>query len=257
MSRHIHLFNLLLNREIRESYVNARLGLAWALLLPVAMLAIYALVFTKILAIRFPESVGVGFIAFLAVAFWPWNAMADGLLRGATALSDSRSLIGKVQLPMAVVILSKVTAAFVTALLGYVVVLLLLALTGTTLYPAGIPVALVLLLVLYLFTASLGVLLSVTQVFFTDLRYLLPPLLLLGFFLTPVLYRLEMVPVEWQPAFRLNPMAYVVTRLRDVLLTPAWQPRLTDLLLVAGVAVLGALTVWYYRRLRPAIEEYL
>ncbi len=256
-SRDFQVFRLLLTRDLKETYVNTALGFVWALVLPLAILAIYAFVFTRVLQVRFPDAIGAGFVAYLAIALWPWTAFADGLMRATSSLTDAARLIGKVQLPLHVVVLSKLTAVFLLTMLGYGLVLLVLSLTGTPVSLPGIPVALVLLGMVFLLAASLGLIFSVTQVFFPDLRHALPALIMLGFFLTPILYSVDMVPDRFRGVYQLNPLAYLFERLREVLLTDDWQLVIGDGLVALALLALLAIAVSYFNRLRPRVEEFL
>ncbi|MFK7955826.1 MAG: ABC transporter permease [Lysobacterales bacterium] len=255
--RDYQVFRLLLIRDLKETYANTTLGFVWALLLPLAVLAIYAFVFTRVLQVRLPDAVGAGFVAYLAVALWPWTAFADGLMRATSSIVDAANLIGKVQMPLYVVVLSKLTAVFLLAMLGYVLVLLVLALTGTPVSLLGLPVAIGTVLLIFLFTASLGLIAAITQVYFPDLRHALPAFIMLGFFLTPILYSIQMVPDRFQVIYRFNPLAYLFERLREVLLTDRWQPVAGDGIALIGVVLLLILALKYFQRLRPRVEEYL
>ncbi len=251
------VFKLLVWREIREAYVASSGGLLWALLVPLAQLAIYAFVFTKILQIRLPGTDATAFVPFLAIAFWPWTAFSDGLLRATTSLSDNRQLIGKVQVPFHVLVLAKMTAPFLLALGGYVAVIIVLASTGTSVHLSALPGAIWLLLLLYAFTAALSLIASVTQVFLPDLRHALHPILMLGFFATPILYSPSMVPEKYRGWFDLNPLAYLVERLRSLLLQGHWQPTLLDLFATLVFGGFLLLAIIYFNRLAPRVEEYL
>ncbi len=256
-SRNYQVFRLLLIRDLKETYANTTLGFIWALVLPLMVLAIYAFVFTKVLQVRLPGAVGAGFVAYLAIALWPWTALSEGLVRAASSLTDAAGLIGKVKIPLQVVVLSKITAVFLLALVGYVLVLLVLAATGTPISLLGLPVAMMLLLMVFLLTVALGMTAAVTQVFFPDLRHALPAFIMLGFFLTPILYSIEMVPERYRVVYQLNPLAYLFERLREVLLTDRWQPTVHDALAGIAVIALVALALAYFNRLRPVVEEYL
>ena len=89
----------LLGRELRERYLSTFAGLAWVLITPVMLLAIYAFVFVELLGARFGNRVGGDVIAFLALGMWPWHAFADSLARGTSALTGNAALIGQIAIP--------------------------------------------------------------------------------------------------------------------------------------------------------------
>ena len=120
-------------RQIRQDYLENITGFAWLILQPLMLLAVYAFVFTTIFKARIPEAAEIGFVPFLAVAFWPWTAFSDSILKASNSISANAALIGKVALASEQLPLATVTATFVMNMAGYIAVLLLLQLTGQAL----------------------------------------------------------------------------------------------------------------------------
>ena len=81
-------------RQVRQDYLENLTGLAWLVLQPVMMLAVYAFVFSTIFKARLPDAVGVDFVPYLAVAFWPWNAFAEAVLKASNSITGHAALIG-------------------------------------------------------------------------------------------------------------------------------------------------------------------
>ncbi len=251
------LLRNLLVREIRQRYVSSAGGLFWALILPLAQLGIYAFVFVHIFKIRVPGADLTGFVPFLAIAFWPWSAFAEGLSRGAVAITENQALIGKVALPHHVLVLANASAAFVLNLFGYLAVLIVLIALGTTVYPSGILPALWIVAQIFALMVGLAFFLSAVQVFVRDLAHALQPILLLWFFSTPILYSMAMVPERFQPWLRINPFVHFVEGLRQALLYGEWRPATIDWIM--PLAVLAVLVAGYlfFRRLSPRFEDFL
>jgi lipopolysaccharide transport system permease protein len=88
-----------LSREIKSRYVGSVSGIFWALLHPLALLAVYAVVFTAIFKVKFPELEDHSFILFVAVGLWPWLCFQEGAQRGALAVQNGGGLIKKVAFP--------------------------------------------------------------------------------------------------------------------------------------------------------------
>src|SRR5665213_4211942 len=98
------LFANFFQREIQTRYLGSVTGLAWALVTPIALLAVYQFVFTEIFPARgFGQS---SFLTFLAVALWPWFATQEAIQRGTTALPGYAGLIRKVAFPHELVTVS-------------------------------------------------------------------------------------------------------------------------------------------------------
>lgn len=221
------------------------------------MLAVYAFVFSTIFQARIPDAEGVGFISYLAVAFWPWTAFSESILKASSTITGNAALIGKVAFPSEMLPLSVVAATFTMHMIGYVAVLIVLVLSGTELNWLGLLLAVPLLLLLALFAAGLALFASSLQVFIRDLGQILPPLITFWFFVTPILYSTSMLPEKLAVIFSWNPVAWYVTRLREALLTGFSPPSLMDLV----VPLLSILTLvcgfFLFRRLRGHFEDFL
>src|SRR5437016_7999679 len=96
------LFVNLFRRELRTRYLGSVSGLTWALLHPLALLAVYHFVFTTIF--RTGAMNGKSFLIFVAVALWPWLAAQEGLQRGTTSIAGHAGLIRKVAFPHELVV---------------------------------------------------------------------------------------------------------------------------------------------------------
>lgn len=251
------LFRDLLIRDIRGRFIGSYTGWLWLVVTPLLLLCVYAFVFGVIFRARVPEGLELPFIAWLAVALWPWLAFSDGLLRASESIPRHSALISKVALPRELLTQSTTTATFVLQMVGYAVVLAAIELFTTGLTWSGLPRALLVLGLLYVLASGLGLLLAAVRVFVRDLEHLLPTLLILWFFLTPILYHPDMLPdlmAEW---LFLNPMSWVMSEIRAGLLfgEPVPGPdMLLAAILVAGVYFVGR-TV--FRRLSPHFEDFL
>lgn len=244
-------------REVRKRLSNAATGWAWLVVTPLLLLAVYGFVFGVIFQARAPEDLDVPFVAWLAVALWPWLAFSDGVLRGSEAITNHSALIAKVAVPRVLLTTSTQTASFVLQLTGYLIVLLALALLGVDLSLQALPYVLLLLASLYLFSLGLALLLSAVKVFVRDLEQLLPTLFMFWFFLTPILYAPALLPARMVPWVKLNPMTWWMEEIRAALFAGKWLPDLIFLILLA----VALITLWIgkivFDRLSPHFEDFL
>ncbi len=244
-------------RELRTRYFSGLSGAFWVLAHPLALLAVYGYVFTVIFQARFPESNQVGFVPFLAVGLWPWLAFSEALQRAASAIRDNADLVGRVVFPQELLVYARVAAVFLTHAIGFLAVLLVLKLLGTPVHLAWLPLALLLFALLAVFAAGVGLILATLQVFFRDVQQVLPPLLMIWFFATPILYPPSLVPARLSGLLAANPLAWYVGKMRDLLLGGdiGYQPLdvawvvATVLTLVAGVAL--------FRRCSGRFQDFL
>ena len=250
---------LLLNfvqREVTSRYAGSASGLAWTVFNPLAQLAILALVFGTLL--RVPESLlgGASFAAFLSVALWPWLMFNEGLKRASESSPANAALIRKVAFPHELLIYSAVVSSFVVNLVGWVAVLVALALFGDHIRWTGLVLAIPLLAAQLAFTVGLSAALAAAQVVLRDVEHALAIALSILFYATPIVYPLAMIPQPWRDWIALNPLAYMVGRYRDLLMGTAglqWQDfavlAFSMAVLVAGLAA--------FRRISPYFEDLL
>jgi len=252
-----NFFRQLVSRAIRTNYLENLTGFSWLILQPLMLLAVYAFVFTTIFKARVPDSLDIGFAPYLAVAFWPWTAFSESILRSANSVSTNAALIGKVAFPVEFLPLSTVTATFMMHTVGYIAVLLVLQLMGTDIHWLGCLLAVPLLFFMFLFSCGISLFASGLQVFVRDVAQILPPLMTFWFFTTPILYSSSILPPQFANLMKLNPMSWYVERLRDFLLFGNYHFSAFDLVIpLFSVFVFWASLV-FFRRFSGHFEDFL
>jgi homopolymeric O-antigen transport system permease protein len=244
-------------REIVNRYAGSVSGLAWTLLHPLAQLAIFGVVFSRIFRIGVPaEYPGVGYVAFLAVALWPWLMFSDGLQRAMACVAAHAELIRKVAFPHRLLVFSTVLASCAVHCVGFLVVLLALRLWGEPLRLSGVPFALGLLIPYMLLCTGIGALLAALQTLLRDVEHVLQVVMNILFYVTPILYPITLVPESMRRWVELNPIAWFSERMRVVLFHGGgWI--MGDLWVALGcvAAFIGGL--WVFERLSPHFEDFL
>jgi len=249
------LFVNFLRRELTTRYLGSVTGLAWALLHPLALLGVYHFVFTSVF--RTTGFGGRSFLAFVAIALWPWLAAQEGLQRATVSLIGYAGLIRKVAFPHELVVYASVAATISLQFAGYLAVLVVLRISGEPIHFAGLFVAVPLWLVMAVGVIGLALMLSALQVFVRDVEHVLMPTLMILMFLTPILYPLSLVPEDLRSWVAANPFGWLVDRMRDALLDGriafGWQDAVAAAvalaLFLAGRAV--------FRRLSPYFEDFV
>jgi lipopolysaccharide transport system permease protein len=252
----LNLFSAFTLREIRSRYSGSVLGLAWAFIGPLAMLLIYAFVFGHILKPGQTDLGAPSYILFLGAALWPWMMFSDGLLRGMGAIKANASLVRKVAFPHSVLVLSAVGATVALHLAGYIAVLAVLAYIYGGISLVGIPAALLVLVAVLVFTLGLALLLAALHTLLPDIEQATQPLLMMLYFLTPVLYPQSVIPLPYREWFNWNPLALMIQRLREHLFG---QPALnfTDLVIWAVALLSFAVGYAVFIRLSPHFEDFV
>jgi len=247
----------LTRREVRNRLINSSSGWLWLVVTPLLLLAVYGFVFGVIFNARVPEGLEMPFVAWLAVALWPWLAFSEGLLRGSQAILQHSGLISKVAIPRELLVLSTQSAVFVLHMIGYAVVLVAVQLLGTDLAWHGLPYALLVLVTLYLFGLGLGLMLAALQVFVRDLEQVLPTLVMFWFFMTPILYAEELLPQRMVWWLQFNPMTWWVEEIRSALFVGKWLPDGVFLGLLCGAVLALLVGLAVFKRLSPNFEDFL
>ena len=254
-ARNRALFQNFLRRELTTRYLGSVTGFAWALLSPLALLGVYHFVFTHIF--RATGFAGQSFLAFVAVALWPWLAAQEALQRGAVSIASYAGMIRKVAFPHEIVVLASVAATFVLQFVGYLAILAVLRVAGEPIHLRGLALAVPVWLVLLIGIVGLTFFVASLQVFVKDVEHVLMPLLMMLMYLTPILYPLSLVPEGMRSWVAANPFNWVVGRLRDSLLEGRLSLHPSDALALAVALVLFVAGRWVFRRLSPHFEDFV
>lgn len=250
-------FQNLVIRQIRQDYLENMTGFTWLILQPLILLAVYAFVFSTIFKARIPEAADIGFVPYLAIAFWPWTAFSEAILRANNSITANSALIGKVAFATEQIPLATVTATFIMHLIGYLAVLVVLQLMGTTIHWLYIFPVLLVLLVMWVFACAISLFTSAIQVFVRDLAQILPPLMTFWFFTTPILYSSSYLPASLQTLTQWNPMAWFVARLRELLLFGEMKLDFSVLFMLVFIAIFAWLSLRFFRRFSGHFEDFL
>ena len=266
------LLQNLTNREVRGKYRRTALGQLWSLANPIAAILIYTFIFSFIF--RLPAQVGDpsgidNYALWLVCGLLPWLFFNRVLTVGTESLVANAGLIQKVYFPRIVLPLSLANATFFTWLLEMGVLVVALSLLGSFVLP-WLPLVALFMIVFAIFAVGLSMIFSIINVYFRDLSYLLTIVLQFWFYLTPVLYPVELVatqsdtlggllgpPITLLDLYSLNPVEGFVEIFRNLL----YDNRVPDLgtVLVALAWTVSAFGVgaWMYSRKEKMLAELL
>ncbi len=250
-------FRNLLERQIRQDYLENITGFAWLILQPLMLLAVYAFVFSTIFKARIPEAADIGFTPYLAVAFWPWTAFSEAILRANGSITGNGALIGKVAFATELIPLASVTATFIMHMIGYLAVLVVLQLMGTGIHWLFLLLVIPIIFLLWVFACAIALFTSAIQVFVRDVAQILPPLMTFWFFTTPILYSASYLPESIQKIAQWNPMAWFIARLRELLLFGEVNFDYKALFMVLFVVIFFWASLRFFRRFSGHFEDFL
>jgi len=249
--QHRELVLSLTRRDIRSRYKQSVLGIAWALLQPLAMTIVFTVVMSYFANI---PTEGIPAPIFIYVVMLPWTFFQGGLTGGSECLVSNFNLITKIYFPREVFPISAILGKTVDLGLGMLILVPMLIV-----YHIHVTwmVLLVVPLLLIQVCLMLGVtfLLSSWNLFYRDIRHMMPLLVQVWMYMSPVVYGLISVPKRYLGFYMLNPMASVMDSVRKVVLhgqAPTWS-----YLGLAAVVSVAFLIVGYrtFKRLEPAFAE--
>lgn len=233
---HRDLIRVLGFREIKLRYRQTALGVAWVVLQPLLSAGILGFVFNRVA--RLPTD-GVPAFAFTFAGFLAWTVFSSSLMRTTLSIVANASLVSKIFFPRVMLPLSALVAVTVDFLVGYFVLLLVLA--GSHLLPnARLLLLPVWVLSLMMLSQGVGSVLATFSVRYRDIPQVTPVLVQLLLYASPVAYSISAVPTRYRTIYELNPLASLLGAFRwSVLGTPF--PSTGPLMgaLVASVAALG------------------
>jgi lipopolysaccharide transport system permease protein len=248
------LLYFLVWRDFKVRYKQTALGAAWAVLQPFLMMVVFSLFFGQLAGV---PSDGVPYPLFSFAALVPWTFFAHGLTQSATSLISSANLLKKIYFPRLLIPTAAVLSGAVDFAIAFGMLLVLMAYYGV--WPSLAAVWALPLLVILAFVSSLGVSLwlSAFSAEYRDVRYVVPFLVQLWLFATPIAYPSSLLKEPWHTLYALNPMVGVVEGFRWSLLGTATAPGpLMGLSVTVAVLVLigGAMR---FRRLERTFADVL
>lgn len=202
----------LIRKDLRGRYKGSALGFLWTFINPLLQLVVYTIVFSTF----FPTNIDQFYI-FLFVGLVPWLFFNTSVIGGATSVVSQENLIKKIYFPRMVLPISYVTSAFVNMLLTFLVIFLVLLLSGFGLNLTVIWALPVIMLVEYILALGIAMIMSALTVYFRDLEYILGIITMLWMYLTPILYEIETIPEQYRGLVYVNPMTGVILCYKDIL----------------------------------------
>lgn len=247
-----YLIYTLIVRDLKIRFAQTALGWLWAILQPLAGVAVFSFFFTYIVQmdtgdVPYPLVALSGMVA--------WNYFSYVVNQGSTALVSSQALIKKISFPKIALVVAKSVAGLSDMLLALLILLIWAWIAGKTPEPR-----LLLLPVIVLFNwttgLALAIWLSALTVRFRDLQHLIPYLIIFGIWVTPVFYPSTIVPGQFHFLIYLNPMAGVIEMLRYSMLGTA-LPDPGYLIGLGLVLVLFLSGIAYFKKVETLIPDYI
>ena len=246
-----NLFLFLVWRDIKVRYAQTVLGAGWAIVQPVLAMVVFTLIFGNFAKI---PSDGVPYPVFSLAALVPWIYFSTALTTASNSLIANPNLITKVYLPRLVIPLAPVLAGLVDFAIALVILFAMMLAFGIV-PSSGVAVLPILVLIMMMAAAGIGCLLAALNVQYRDVKHIVPFLVQVLMFASPIVYPMSLVPEAYRVAYALNPMAGVIEGFRSALLgtnSISWS-----LLSVSAVSSVVFLTIGalYFRRMERVFAD--
>jgi lipopolysaccharide transport system permease protein len=237
------LLFFLIWRDVKVRYKQTVLGAAWAVLQPLFTMLIFTVIFGRVAGIKTGD---VPYPVFVFAGLIPWTFFSSGVAAAGQSLISQQALLTKVYFPRLFV----PTASAAAFLVDMIITLLLFAaiLAIYRVMPSWqvvfLPVCMLLTLVV---TLGLGYLLASLTVLYRDFRYVIPFLIQILMYASPVIFPLQMLPEKYRAIFSLNPMCGVIESFRSCILGTPWNFSSVAISTASGLMML-AFGLFYFRR---------
>mgnify|MGYP001611843092 CR=1 FL=1 len=213
--RYRELLGIFVWRDLKVRYKQTVLGVLWAILQPVATMAIFTMFFGRLVKV---PSDGAPYSVFVFCGLVFWNYFSSALTTASNTLVDNEGIVKKIFFPRLLLPGAAAVTPAVDFFISTIVLFALSFLLGFT--PGWLSLVLIPLglLISVLTVIGLGSLLAAINVRYRDVRYIIPFFTQILLFLTPVIYPISIVPAKWQWVLSLNPLTGVITAARAAFL---------------------------------------
>jgi len=251
LKNHLHLIREFTINNFKLKYKNSSVGYLWSILTPLLMLATLYIVFSIIMKLDVPH-----YQLFLLIGIIFWNFLSEATTISMNSLLAHGNIIKKMNFPNYIIVLSSCLSSFISLLLNLIIFFLF-----TLIFKVKLTITSIILpfYLVELFILVLGISFFLSSLYpkFRELSHIWSFLLLIGFWVTPIIYRETMVPEKYLKYYMLNPLARLINETRDILIyyyTPMLRQVLITLIICILIFALGFL---FFRKRSPYFAEEL
>lgn len=253
-----HYWRLLLRisfSELRSRYAGSLFGLGWAVLSPLLVITIYAVVYLVIFQLRVPSLSSFQYVLFIFSGLIPFLMTSDSLGTGVGSVAANRAVLSNTVFPVDLVPVKSVILAQTSMVVGMTVIVSAVALSGSL---AGTILLLPVLWLLHMmFLIGLLWFISLINLIFRDLQNIVNLVVMISLVASPIAYTPDMVPAGLKPLILLNPFAYFVIAYQQVIVL-GMLPSAANLVTVTvlGVGLFAAGGYFFYHA-KQALIDYV
>jgi len=222
--RYRELFLILAWRDISVRYKQTVIGVVWAILRPFLTMVVFTVIFGRVANLRSDGNAPYALLVFAGML--PWTLFSTALSEASGSLIGNSNLISKVYFPRMIIPAATVVTAFVDFLISFTILL------GLMIYYQYVPTPNILLLPLFVLLALLaslgpGLWITALNVKYRDFRYVIPFIVQIGLYISPVGFSSNVIPEQWRLLYSLNPIVGIIDGFRWCILggsSPIYWP---------------------------------
>lgn len=249
--RYRELFRVLAWRDLSIRYKQTIIGILWAVVRPLAAMFVFTIIFGRIA--KLPTDGNAPYALMVFAGILPWTFFATGLTEASNTLINNTSLISKVYFPRMIMPVATVVVAFVDFLVSFFILLVLMTWYG---FMPDWRIIFLPAFVVLVFLASVGpsLWIAALNVKYRDFRFVIPFLVQLGLYVSPVGFSSSIVPQQWRLLYSFNPMVGIIDGFRWCILRG--QTELSAYSLLVSVAAIVFFLWFGTRRFRKTEKSF-
>ncbi len=251
IKHYFDVVTVLAQKDFKVRYRNSALGFFWSLLNPLAYMVILTLVFSVMLHVSIPN-----FAAWMLLGILVWRFFSIGTNQSLGSIVGNPSLVSKVYFPRYLIVLSNNLGNLLGASLEFVALFPLIILLGVDLNPTILLFPVVLGLE-FLLIFGLSLLLSALNAKYRDFYQIWDITLQLGFFLSPIVYDSNLIPLRFRFLYSLNPVTRLIEFMRDIFLRGSLPSLLDTAVMILGISLLFVFGLLVFKHLESRFAEEL
>lgn len=209
----------MVKRDFRNKYAGSVFGLLWNLLMPIAYIIIYTTVFSQLMAAKLPGMTTGKFdySVYLSSGILAWTIFNTTITRFQNVFIENSNIVKKIYFPKSILVFSLTVSSIIELVINYSLLFLVLLGIGYDLHFSYIAVFIIIILQ-QIFCTGIGLILSVLNVHFRDLNQITSIIIQVWFWLTPIVYVLDILPDGLKKTMSFNPLYYFIESYQTLIL---------------------------------------
>jgi lipopolysaccharide transport system permease protein len=253
--RYRELFYILAWRDIKVRYKQTVIGFAWSIIRPLLTMFVFTIIFSKVA--KLPSDGTAPYAIMVFAALMPWQFFSNSLSESSQSLVANSNLVSKVYFPRLIIPASSVIVSLVDFLISFVILIGLMAWFQFT--PNWHIIYLPIFLVFAFITSmGFGLFITALNVKYRDFRYIIPFIIQIGLYISPVGFSSMVIPEKWRLVYSLNPMVGVIDGFRWSILGGDSKIYLPGFFLSIGIVfIITSLSITYFRKTEKKFADVI